>query len=222
MQIKKMNNLKDKVSVSVGTDTPKKENYVETPVDFKELKKINSDIYAWIEIPGTVVNYPILQSETDNAYYLNHTVEGKKSAYGSIYTEDYNSKDFSDFTTVVYGHNMKNGTMFGQLKKFRDNNFFEKNRYIFVYTPGRILKYEIFGAYTWSNEHILLSNNFETKANRRVYIDKIFSIRDMNSRIKSDIKVTEKDKIITLSTCMNNDAKRLLISGVLVYDSREE
>lgn len=217
-----MNDLRDKVSVSMDTDsTPKKENYVQTPVDFDELKKINPDIYAWIEVPGTVINYPILRSE-DNKYYLNHTVEGKKSAYGSIYTETYNAKDFSDFSTIIYGHNMKNGTMFGQLKKFRDKNFFNKNRYIFIYTPGRIMKYEIFGAYTWSNEHVILSHNFDSKANRRVYLDEIFSIRDMNSQIKRDIKVTENAKVLTLSTCMNNDAKRLLVSGVLVYDSRNE
>ena len=218
-----MEDLREKVSVPIEIiQSPKKENYVETPVNFDELKRINPDIYAWIEIPNTVVNYPIVQKEDNNAYYLNHTVEGKKSAYGSIYTENYNSKDFSDFSTLIYGHNMKNGTMFGQLKKFRDNNFFEQNRYIFIYTPGRIMKYEIFGAYTWSNEHVLLSNNFETEENRQVYLEKIFSTRDMNSRIKRDIEVTEKDKIITLSTCMNNNAKRLLISGVLVYDSKEE
>jgi sortase B len=188
-------------------------------MDFDELKKANPDIYAWITIPEANVDYPILQSETDNSFYLTHTVNGKKSVYGSIYTENYNAKDFSDFNTVVYGHNMKNGTMFGSLKKFRDANFFNQNRYITVYMPQRILKYEIFAAVTWDNKHILLSRSFENEINRITYIEDIFSVRDINSQIKKDITVTEKDKIITLSTCMNDKEKRFLVSGVLVYDS---
>lgn len=194
---------------------------VQVPVDFEKLKKANSDIYAWINIEALGVDYPILQSETDNSYYLNHTVNGEKSVYGSIFTENYNSKDFSDFNTVIYGHNMKNGTMFGSLKKFRDAAFFNENRYINIYLEGRILKYEIFAACTWDNKHILLTRNFETKYNRQVYLDEIFAVRDVNSQIKQDIEVTESDKIITLSTCMNNDSKRFIVSGVLVYDSAQ-
>ena len=184
---RKIENLRDDVAVS-STEQPteeKEEKTVEVPVDFDKLKKANPDIYAWISIPEVKVDYPILQSESDNGYYLNHTVNGQKSAYGSIYTEDYNNKDFSDFNTLVYGHNMKNGTMFGSLKKFRDAEFFKKNRFITVYTPGRILKYEIFAAYTWDNKHILLTRNFETGYNRKSYIEEIFAVRDMKSQINT-------------------------------------
>jgi sortase B len=221
---RKIENLRDDVAVS-STEQPteeKEDKTVEVPVDFDKLKKANPDIYAWISIPEVKVDYPILQSESDNGYYLNHTVNGQKSAYGSIYTEDYNNKDFSDFNTLVYGHNMKNGTMFGSLKKFRDAEFFKKNRFITVYTPGRILKYEIFAAYTWDNKHILLTRNFETGYNRKSYIEEIFAVRDMKSQINKEITVTEDDRIITLSTCMGDKSKRFLVSGVLVYDSAED
>lgn len=197
-------------------------NHVETPVDFVKLKKQNSDIYAWINIPGTSVDYPVLRREEDNSYYLNHTVDEKKSIYGSIYTENYNDTDFADFNTVIYGHNMKNGTMFGTLKKYRDKAFFEQNQYINVYMPGRIMKYQIFAAYVWDNRHILLSLDFSNEDIREAYIDMILSTRKMNANINRDLPVTKDDRIITLSTCTGNDEERYLVQGVLIYDSREQ
>lgn len=202
-----------------ATSSKQEQVKVDVPVDFKKLKKVNSDIYAWINIPNTPVDYPVLQNEK-NEYYLNRNVDEKYSVYGSIFTEDYNNKDFSDFNTLIYGHNMKNGTMFGSLKKFRDTKFFEENRYINVYMENRILKYEIFAACTWDNKHILASRDFSLAENRTVYLEEIMAVRDMNSRIKEDITVTERDKIITLSTCMNNKNKRFIVSGVLIYDSQ--
>jgi sortase B len=222
-QSKKIENLRDEVFIpSKETTESKPDKKVEVPIDFDKLKKANPDIYAWISIPEVNVDYPILQSETDNGFYLNHTINGQKSVYGSIYTENYNSKDFSDFNTLVYGHNMKNGTMFGSLKKYRDVQFFNQNRYITVYMPGRILKYEIFAAYTWDNKHVLLTRNFESEYNRKTYIEEIFAVRDMNSQVSKDVVVTENDRIITLSTCMNDKSKRFLVSGVLIYDSAQE
>ncbi|MEE1240105.1 MAG: class B sortase, partial [Acutalibacteraceae bacterium] len=94
-----MEDLRSQVAVS-DDSVSQTVNYVETPVDFVELKKKNPDIYAWINIPGTSVDYPVLRCEDDNSYYLNHTVDKKKSIYGSIYTENYNGADFADFNTV--------------------------------------------------------------------------------------------------------------------------
>ncbi len=223
LQKKKIDNLREEVSISSEESSSQQEKpEVSVPIDFENLQKANSDIYAWITIPNTPVDYPILQSENDNAFYLNHTVNGKKSLYGSIYTEDFNNKDFSDFNTLVYGHNMKNGTMFGSLKKFRDASFFNENRFIIVYMPNRILKYEIFAACTWDNKHILANRNFEDENNRQVYLDEIFAVRDAKSQIAKDMEVTPTDRIITLSTCMGIKENRLIVSGVLIYDSAED
>lgn len=206
--------------VTVSSTTQSQEQKLDIPVNFKKLKKANPDIYAWINIPNTNVDYPILQSETDNSYYLNHMVNGKWSKYGCIYTENYNEKDFSDFNTVIYGHNTRDATMFGTLRRFRDASFFKENRYINIYMENRILKYEIFAACTWDNKHILATRDFDLSANRIEYINDIFAIRDMKSQINKEIEVTESDKIVTLSTCMDNKAKRFIVSGVLVYDSQ--
>ncbi|MGN0492643.1 MAG: class B sortase [Acutalibacteraceae bacterium] len=221
MQSNEIDDLRSQASVDTD-DVSSGSNYVEPPVNFVELKKKNPDIYAWINIPGTVVDYPILRRDGDNGYYLNHTAEGKTSIYGSIYTEDYNDKDFADFNTVIYGHNMKNGTMFGSLKKYRDKAFFEQNCYINIYMPGRIMKYQIFAAYVWDDRHILLSLDFSKEDIRSAYLDMIFSTRKMNANINQELTVTEEDRIITLSTCTSNKEERFLVQGVLIYDSREQ
>ena len=90
---------------------------VEIPIDFAVLQEQNPEVYAWIQIQDTNIDYPILQREGDNGYYLNHTIDGEQKTEGSIFTEDYNSKDFEDPNTVIYGHDMKNGSMFQNLLK---------------------------------------------------------------------------------------------------------
>ena len=95
-------------------------------VDIQKLQETeNPDIYAWIYIPGTKVNYPVLQHPTDDTYYLNYNIDGSKGLPGCIFSEKaYNGKDFSDHNTVLYGHNMKNGTMFGCLHKYEDMQYY--------------------------------------------------------------------------------------------------
>ena len=215
-----MDDLRSQVSQS--SEASSTVNYVETPVDFVELKEKNPDIYAWINIPGTKVDYPVLSCDVTDPYYLNHTVDKKKSIYGSIFTDDCNGTDFNDFNTVLYGQNMKNGTMFGSLRKYRDKTFFNNNQYINVYMPGRIMKYQIFAAYVWDDRHILLNFDFNDESVREEYIDMVFSTRKMNSNINGDLAVTKDDRIITLSTCTGNDGERYLVQGVLIYDSREQ
>ena len=218
-------NISGAQGAASNVSTTKKEVHV--PVDFQKLKKVNDDIYAWIRIPYAdkedeyIVDYPILQSKEgeDRCYYLTHDVNRKNSAYGSIYTHDYNNKDFNDFNTLIYGHNMKYGAMFGTLKKYRKKEFFETNREIEIYMPGRILKYKIFAAYVFDDRHIMLSFDFEEKMDREIYLDTVFSKRSLYNNFADDITVDTDDKIITLSTCTNNDSERYLVQGVLVYDS---
>lgn len=193
---------------------------VETPVNFNELKSVNDEIYAWINIPNANVNYPILQSKTERSYYLSHNVNKQKSSYGAIYTQNYNKTDFSDYNTIIYGHNMKNGTMFGSLKRYRDKAFFDANQYIEIYMPGRILKYRVFAAYTFDDRHILMSFNFSDVADRQLYLETIYGYKNVRNHFRDDVTVTTDDKIITLSTCTSNDEQRFLVQGVLVYDSQ--
>lgn len=189
---------------------------MENPIDFDSLTAQYPDIYAWIRIPGTRVDYPIVQREGDNGYYLNHTIDGKKKTEGSIYTEDYNSKDFEDVNTVIYGHNMKNGSMFKTLHKYKDKQFLLDNSEIYIYQKDRVLKYKIFAAYIYDNRHLMLSFNFEDENIFRNYLNNVLTKRDMSSNINTSVDVTVGDKIITLSTCNNNDAQRYLVQAVLL------
>ncbi len=216
-----MEDLRSKVTSSQqeGTSEDPTFHYVETPVDFVELKRINPDTYAWINIPGTVIDYPILCSQTSFDYYLNHSPTGEVARYGSIFTDYYNSTDFSDFNTVIYGHNTVDGTMFGTLRKYKNQSYVQKNKFINIYMPGRILKYEIFAVYIWDDRHILCAYDFNNMEERTAYLKMISEKQGINRYYDSDLSVTENDRIITLSTCTASGTKRFLVQGVLISDS---
>lgn len=189
---------------------------IENPIDFASLTAQYPDIYAWITIPGTKVDYPIVQHTTDNSYYLNHTVDGRKRVEGAIFTENYNGKDFSDPNTVIYGHNMKNGSMFKGLHKYKDRKFMEEHDEILIYQEGRVLRYKIFAAYIYDSRHLMLSFDFQDKNIFDYYLNSVLTKKDISSNIDTRVEVTAEDKIITLSTCNNNDAQRYLVQAVLL------
>ena len=196
---------------------PEPEPTVEIPIDFAALQQQNPDVYAWIQVPGTEVDYPILQSSNDNTYYLNHTIDGEEKKEGAIFTENYNTKTFEDPNTVIYGHDMKNGSMLQSIHKYMDRSFFDNNRDIVIYMPNQIFRYKIFAAYLTDNRHLLMNYNFWSKDEYQQYLNSIFSMRDMNAFIDTSMEVTNEDKIITLSTCYAGiSTQRYLVQAVLV------
>jgi sortase B len=185
-------------------------------VDFEKLQKINQDLYAWIYIPHTKVDYPIAQSPDDNRYYLKYNMNKEPEFAGCIYTENYNKKDFTDPNTVIYGHNMRNDSMFGSLHDFEDKKFFDKNKFVFIYTPEKIFTYRIFAAYEYDDRHILGTFDFEKKEVYKKYLESIYDVNTMVSNYRKDVKVDEEDKIITLSTCAGGKPEfRYLVQAVL-------
>lgn len=209
--------LKVEFDMEPLVDVPQlEEGEVEVPIDFESLTAQYPDVYAWITVPGTQIDYPILRHPSDNSYYLNHTIDGRQRVEGAIFTENYNSKDFSDPNTLIYGHNMKNGSMFKGLHKYRDKQFFSENSEVIIYQEGRILTYKIFAAYVYDSRHILLSFDFNDENVYRSYLNSILTKRDMSSNIDTTIEVTPEDKIITLSTCTGNDKQRYLVQAVLL------
>ena len=102
-------------------------------IDFKKLIKINSDIYAWIYVPGTRIDYPVALNQEDDTHYLKYNFKNEPEFAGCIYTEKANKKDFTDPNTIFYGHNMRNGSMFQNLHKFEDEQFFNKHKEVYVY-----------------------------------------------------------------------------------------
>ncbi len=195
------------------------ETETESPIDFEGLWEINTDIYAWIRIPGTVIDYPILQSMGEEDFYLTHDIEGNEDIYGSIYTQRYNEKDFSDFHTIIYGHNMRDDTMFGWLSELANLETLWDHDVIYIYLPDRTLEYWIFAAYVSDNMHQLGGVNTRSRADRQEYLDKVEArcadVQTFDRRLFD--KVTADSHILTLSTCYQNDPEhRFLVQAVLV------
>ncbi len=212
-----MENLRSEVEREVSEIN---ENLPDNPIDFDSLQKRNEDIYAWIEIPNTQVNYPIVQSyEESDSFYLNRNIDKQYDINGSIYTEKLNSLDFTDPNTLIYGHNMLDGSMFQNLHKFRNKEFFDKNPYIYIYTRGHILKYEIFSAYKFDNRHILNSYDFSDEKVFEEYLENAQNPKSLEVNTRK-LNISTKDRIITLSTCIGNEKNyRYLVQGVLIDDT---
>ena len=199
-----------------NTGENESKTYEGCPVDFEGMWEINEDVYAWITVPGTNIDYPILQHATDHSYYLNYNIDGSYGFPGCIYTENLNSKDFTDNNTLIYGHDLKAGTMFSQLHKFRDKAFFDENTKVYIYTPEKEFTYTIFAAYLFDDRHLMYSFDFANTEVYASYLDMVLNMRSMDVLLREDVVVTAEDKIITLETCARNQPdKRLLVQAVL-------
>lgn len=191
------------------------------PINFAAIQADTPDVCAWIKVDGTVIDYPIVQSsaEADDNFYLDHDINGAQKRAGSIYIQKLNHNDFSDRNTLIYGHNMLNGTMFGQLKKFRNKDFFNENRNIYIYTPGHILKYEIISAFVYDDRHIMNSFNFNIENECQEFFDTCINPKSLAKQVLDGASLTTYDNIITLSTCTSNDSERYLVIGKLISDT---
>ena len=190
-------------------------------VDFSALRKLNEDIYAWIYIPGTEVNYPILQSSEDEAedYYLDHNLDGSSGKPACIYTQKRNSRDFTDPNTVIYGHNMRDGSMFRALHDYQDAEFFASHPMIYIQTPAKKLAYQVFAAYRYDNRLILEA--YDDFADPEVFADYLEEILNQDTsicNINRDVSVTVEDRMITLETCIGNDDYRYIVHAVLTEE----
>lgn len=184
-------------------------------IDFEELWEANEDIYAWIQVPGTDVDYPVLQHPTEDAYYLEHTVEHAAGRPGSIYSEAIHPKDFSAANTILYGHNMSNGTMFATLHRYEDETFLEAYPYIYIYLPERTLLYQVFAAAMFSDVYLPYYCDFEEESARASYVEEVRSIAFCQD---DSVSIDGSDRLLTLSTCMANDdpKHRFLVEAVLI------
>ncbi|NCB93990.1 MAG: class B sortase [Clostridia bacterium] len=197
--------------------TKEQEPYV-SPVDFEALWAENADIYAWLDIPDTEITYPLLQHPEDDSYYLRRNRKEESDSNGVIYTEvSYNGKDFSDPLTVIYGHNMNSGQMFGTLQKiYSSQEALTEHSEIIVYLPDRELHYDVFAAVPFDNRHILYNYDFADKRTFRLFFQEILSIRNLEAVYAEDARVQSDEKTLILSTCLTGDRnKRFLVCGKL-------
>lgn len=195
------------------TEDPDSTENVKVPmnIDFASLKSVNDDVIGWIYVEALPdINYPVVQGK-DNETYLHRTYEKNYNFAGTIFVDYENKNDFSDCNTLVYGHNMKNGSMFAQLKKFsQDDETYKKSKYFWIFTPEKNYRYEIISAYTTgvnSDTYTLFKGLGEE------FMEYLKKIRGY-SEIQTDSgEMTVKDKIVTLSTCTGNEATRYVVQG---------
>ena len=208
-------------TVVTTTEAPLPDN----PVDFASLQERNDDVYAWLYIPmgpeKPDIDQPVLQPKPgwDENYYLHKDIDRKYLYAGCVYTQQDNAKDFSDRVTLVYGHNMLDGTMFSNLPFFRDKNFFEAHEFFYIYTPGHILTYRIAATIQFDTRHILHCFDF---SDDQVYEDwiqnYILKPKTMVRNVRENLEIGIEDKLVILSTCLEHGASRYLIEGVLISD----
>ena len=167
-----------------------------TGISLAALREVNPDVTGWIRIPETKVDYPILQGE-DNDFYLNHTWEKEPNSLGSIFLEHQSSSDMTDYNTIIYGHNMKNGAMFGDLDLFSLQRFWENHPYVYILTDDGVYRYEIFAFCQAEVESLTYGLN----PRRRDTKEKFLNLSLETAWYDTGIKPLVTDRILTLSTC---------------------
>ncbi|MDI6617257.1 MAG: class B sortase [Clostridiales bacterium] len=173
---------------------------------FESLLDINKDVVGWIKIAGTKIDYPVVQAD-NNRFYLNHNVERKKSSHGAIFM-DYRNTGDRDFNTVIYGHSLKDGTMFGSLLNYKDPAFCLKHKTIEYDSLEQSMKWRIFSVYIFHQGSDFIQVYFDSDEEYARYLN----IISRNSIYETGIEVTKGDKILTLVTCSYefNDARLVI------------
>lgn len=199
----------------------------ELSVDIKAVQENeNPHVYAWLIVPGTKVDYPVLQHPDQPDYYLNHNLDGSTGHPACLYTQLYNSTDWQDKHTIIYGHNLSNGTMFASLHNYGDAQFFEEHPYMYIYTEDdRVLVYQIFAAYEFDDRHLLGCFDISTDAKYEEYLNSIWENEGLTSNFNKECELNADSKILTLSTCMLSTVRttrRWLVQGVLVAEGEWE
>ena len=199
-----------KAPETVSKETPW---YEMTAVDFKSLKEQNEDVAGWIYFENEDINYPIMYSGDDN-YYLRRTFERENATAGSIFLEGENNPDFNDPHTIIYGHNMRNLSMFGKLKYYnRDESYYETHQYFQIITDGMAYRYRIFAYATVDDDSSVYQVGFNADDDFGNFVQKMVD----NSQRDTGIVPTKDDKVITLSTCSPSGATyRFVVHAVRV------
>lgn len=180
-------------------------------VDFDALSAINPDIVAWIYIEDTQINYPVVQGR-DNQYYLKRLFDGKWNSAGCIFLDSRNEPDFSDRHSIIYGHHMKNGTMFYGLTEYKKQEFYEGHPTILLMTPEQNIRVEIFAGYVANVE----DNAWEIAMDSDVEFENWLEEAKARSCFKSEVAPAVTDRIVTLSTCSYEfDNARFVLLGVI-------
>ncbi len=192
---------------------------VDNPIDFAALQAQNPDVYAYMNIPNTNIDLPILFNAENDNYYLTHDIDGNSTIVGALYTQSMNKLDFTDPVTVIYGHTLLNGTMFTELHKFEDPEFFAQNQRFTIYLPNEMLTYEVVSELEYDDKHIMNTYDFTNEQVVQEFYDSMLNPAMEKHQVREGAELTAgADSIVVLSTCTEpaNDAKRFLVVGKLM------
>ena len=195
-------------------DSNNDKNDYNSEIDFDSLKRKNKEVKGWIKVPNTNVNYPFVQYKNNN-YYLTHSFDNRYNSAGWIFLDYRNNIDDLSTNTVIYGHGRVDGTMFGSLKNILTKEWFNNsdNYIITIYTERKLYNFEIFSAY-----HVVTTEDYlNTEFNSVEEINKFLKLIRNRSVFTFPAKVTENDKILTLSTCYN-DREKMVVHAKLVEE----
>ncbi len=182
-------------------------------INFKALRKQNKDVKAWLYSEGTVINYPVVQGD-DNSYYLYRMVNGEWNGKGSLFIDYRVEKPFRDFNTIIYGHRMKDGSMFHSLIEYEDKGYYEQHPVMNLITPNHKYDVEIFGVIRIPADSPMYKCQFDSYEEKANYLAQI----KKNSLINIDeVEVSAEDRIVMLSTCTYEfEDARMVVYGKLV------
>lgn len=177
-------------------------------VDFNKLKEQNNETIAWLKINNTNIEYPVVKG-TNNSFYLNHSFDKSKNSAGWIFADYKNKFDNTDKNIVIYGHNMRDGSMFGSMLNILDAKWYEneENTNITLYTENEKCIYKVFSIYKIESEDYYIKTEFSDDNNFEQFVNTIKkrSIKEFNTDVSKD------DKILTVSTCANNNKYRVVL-----------
>lgn len=181
-------------------------------VDFDYLKEESEEIVAWLYLEGSIINYPVAQA-ADNQYYLNHLPDGTQNSSGTLFVDYRNSDDFSDWNTVIYGHNMKNDTAFGTLDLYKEPEYYAENPVMWLLTPEETYKLELIAGYVTPSDSQVYLQDLTQEQQMKVVMEAV-----EKSTFDSGIVPLPGDRFVTLSTCSYeySDARYVLIGRLIV------
>lgn len=186
--------------VSAPAESPEEEDACPITIDFDELRAINPDVVGWIYSEDTPINYPVLQGET-NEEYIHHTIEKQYNSSGSIFMDSFNDPALTDYNTVLYGHHMKNGSMFASIRKYSKQEYADEHPVIWYLTPERNYRLTVFAGFVDSPDSEIY-RLFLDRIELELYLDKA---RKRNNFVQSEEAAMLGDSdiahIMVLSTC---------------------
>lgn len=190
-----------------GQDQSKDGDYVNSANE-EELKSINSDYKMWIQIENTNINYPVVQS-SDNDYYLKHNFRKESNISGTVFVESANDID-NDKNIILYGHNMRNGTMFNNITNYKEESFFNEDNKINIIMNNTLYEYEVFSVYVKNVSEVNLAIGF---ASEDEFINYAYNEAE-ESLYKKDVDFSAEDNLITLVTCSYEftDARTIVVA----------